>query len=85
MSRKGQPSKRKGIPNKWSKLYGSKRKIREVLTGEVLPPLASGEPVADDLLDGAAEISAYSGLSPSTVYNNAPALGFRRLKTPEAT
>ena len=79
MAKKGRP---KGQPNEWAKLYGSKREITKKLTGRELPPPVS---LADDLLEGAEEISAYSGLPVSTVYNKSAALGLRRLlKTPEA-
>jgi hypothetical protein len=51
----------RGVPNRWAKLYGSRRTIREVLTGEKLPAPALDEPIAHDLLDGATEISAFTG------------------------
>lgn len=77
--KKDEPNGRKGKPNKWAKLYGSKRKIRELLTGEKLPPPAPGEPLADDLLDGASEISAFTGKPASWVYHNRAKLGLRTL------
>jgi hypothetical protein len=72
----------KGLPNKWALLIGSKRKITQVLTGEVLPP---PERLADDVLKGATAISEWSGLTVSQVYNKKVVLGLRSLgETPEA-
>jgi hypothetical protein len=84
MARKGQPNARKGKPNRWGKLYGSKRKIRELLTGEKLPPPAPGEPLATDLLDGATEISAFTGKPAAWVYHNRDKLGLRTLGDTDA-
>jgi hypothetical protein len=77
--KRGKRGRPKGTPNKWAKLYGSKRKIRELLTGEKLPPPAPGEPLANDLLDGATEISAFTGKPASWVYHNRDKLGLRTL------
>ena len=57
----------------------SKREITKILTGKEPPPLAPGEPLANDILRGAPEISAFTGLSASQVYHYAPRLKLRRL------
>ena len=62
----------------WGLLIGSKRQIRQMLTGEVLPR-DPNETLADDLLIGCTAIAKYSGLKPRTVYDKVDALGLKRL------
>jgi hypothetical protein len=62
----------------WAPLVGSKRRLTEILTGEVLPKNPD-EKLADDLLIGAPAISDYTGLKERAVYHKARALGLRRL------
>jgi hypothetical protein len=69
---------------RWGILVGSKRKLTEILTGEV-PPKAENETLADDLLFGASAISEFTGLTAPQVYHQKKALGLVRLgRTSEA-
>lgn len=62
----------------WGLLIGSKRKLTEILTGEILPKNPD-EKLADDLLPGAEAIAAYTGLKVRTVYHKADVLQLKRL------
>jgi hypothetical protein len=66
-------------PPRWGVLVGSKRKLRQILTGEVLPP-APNETLADDLLYGAPAISKETGLTEGQVYHQQKTLGLTRLR-----
>jgi hypothetical protein len=69
------------VPEKkrtWGLLIGSKRKLTEILTGEVLPKNPD-EKLADDLLPGAKAIANFTGLKERTVYHKAAALQLKRL------
>jgi hypothetical protein len=63
---------------KWGILVGSKRKLTEVLTGEVLPR-KEGELLRDDLLIGARANADFTGLTESQIYHKQSALGIVRL------
>ena len=63
---------------RWGALFGSKRKITEILTGDILPRKPD-EKLADDILQGAQEISDFSGLKPRQIYQQKEKLGLRRL------
>jgi hypothetical protein len=63
---------------RWGALFGSKRKITEILTGDILPRKPD-EKLADDILQGAQEISDFSGLKPRQIYHQKEKLGLRRL------
>jgi hypothetical protein len=65
-------------PPKWGVLVGSKKKLRQVLTGEISSKEES-ETLADDLLYGAQAIAAFSGLTPAQVYHQQKALQLVRL------
>ena len=69
-------------PNKksprWGILVGSKRKLTEVLTGEILPR-REGESLKDDLLYGAKANAAYTGLTEAQIYHQQKHLGIVRL------
>ncbi len=62
----------------WGLLIGSKRKLTEILTGEVLPRNPD-EKLADDVLPGAEAIADFTGLKVRMVYHKAAALQLRRL------
>jgi hypothetical protein len=66
-------------PPKWGILVGSKRKLTEVLTGEVLPK-KENELLKDDLLFGARANAAFTGLTESQIYHQQSALGIVRLR-----
>jgi hypothetical protein len=76
----------KGEPNKWAPLHGSRRRIRKEMTGEELPAPALDEPLAHDLLSGAAAIAAFVGKPVAWVYHNRHRLGLKTLggRTPES-
>jgi hypothetical protein len=59
-------------------LVGSKRKLTEILTGEILPRKPD-EKLSDDLLPGAQAISDFTGLRVRQVYHQKDRLGLRRL------
>jgi hypothetical protein len=59
-------------------LVGSKRRLREILTGEN-DPAPPPDRLADDLLIGAAQIAEFTGLSERQIYHQCEVLGLRRL------
>jgi hypothetical protein len=63
---------------KWGILVGSKKKLRQVLTGEP-PSKEESETLAGDLLFGAIAISRETGLTVPQVYHQQKALGLVRL------
>jgi hypothetical protein len=75
--KKGVPSGRKGEPHKWAMLTGSKRRVTQALTGEMLPPPAPGEPIASDVLIGAAAVAEFTGLTRAQVYYLKDRLGLQ--------
>jgi hypothetical protein len=62
----------------WALLIGSKRKLTEILTGQVLPKNPD-ERLADDILPGAKAIADFTGLKERTIYHKADALQLKRL------
>jgi len=65
-------------PPKWGILVGSKRKLTEVLTGEVLPR-KEGESLKDDLLIGARANADFTDLTEAQIYQKQAWLGITRL------
>ena len=63
---------------RWGILVGSKRKLTEILTGEVLAR-KEGESLKDDLLYGAAANAAFTGLTIPQIYHQQARLGIVRL------
>ena len=74
---------RKAKRPRWGVLVGSKKKIKNILTGEPIVEDRSGT-VADDLLYGAPAIAEYTGMRERQVYHHQKALGLKRLGSPEA-
>jgi hypothetical protein len=62
----------------WGVLVASKRRLREILTGETLPKV-EGETIADDLVVGVPAISKETGLTKAQIYHRRDALGVKRL------
>jgi hypothetical protein len=80
-------------PPRWGILVASKKKLRQILTGEFSPKEKNekeknekeDETLADDLLYGAPAISEFTGLTEPQVYHQQKALGIVRLgRTNEA-
>jgi hypothetical protein len=71
-------------PPRWGILVASKKRLRQILTGESSPK-DDNETLADDLLYGAPAISEFTGLTAPQVYHQQKALGLVRLgRTNEA-
>jgi hypothetical protein len=66
----------------WSVLIGSKKKLRQILTGEV-PAEQPDEKLADDLLFGARAVANFTGLKTRQVYHQKDKLGLRALGASE--
>jgi hypothetical protein len=66
-------------PARWGTLVGSKKKLRQILTGETVAGTPD-EPLANDLLYGAKPIAQFTGLTEGQVYHQQHALGLTRLR-----